>query len=142
MSSAHDAAPHMKHPSPSHVDLVKGDVQIPINDTTLPIPLLQPLISLPEMPALKLCKKTGQQKHSPSPYPTKENQNTGGREELTNPLAALNGLGCTLCSTQCLTLSIFATLFAAGVPHAKNTTPFVRFLATISITFCVNFSQP
>ena len=61
---------------------------------------------------------------------------------LTNPPATLRGLGCTLCSTQCLTLSNLATLFAAGFPHAKNTTPWVLFFATRSITFCVNFSHP
>lgn len=63
-------------------------------------------------------------------------------QALTNPLCALKGLGCTLCSTQCLTLSNLATRFPAGSPHARNTTPLVLLLATISITFCVNLSQP
>src|SRR5882757_5828519 len=58
------------------------------------------------------------------------------------PRLALNGLGCTLINTQCLFLSTLLTLFPAGVPHAKNTTPPILFLSTISITFCVNFSQP
>jgi len=35
-----------------------------------------------------------------------------------------------------------ATLFAAGVPQARKTTPLPRTLATVSMTFCVNRSQP
>ena len=58
------------------------------------------------------------------------------------PLAALNGLGCTLVSIQCRCLSTFATRLCAGLPHARKTTPCVRCLATMSMHFCVNFSQP
>jgi hypothetical protein len=69
--------------------------------------------------------------------------NEGKKKEiLTNPLAALNGLGCTLCNTQCRCRSTFFNLFPAGVPQARNTTPRVRSLATVSMTFWVNFSHP
>lgn len=114
-----------------HVCILWRNVQVPVNGTILPIPFLQPRVSLLEMSAIKLRKPVSK------PAPCERS-----RQVLTNPLAALKGLGCTLCRTQCLTLSTLATLLAAGVPHAKNTTPFVRFFATISITFCVNVSQP
>ena len=64
------------------------------------------------------------------------------RGVLTKPLDALNGLGCTLFSTRCLSTGMPFTLFCAGVPQAKNTTPFVLTFATVSITFCVSSSQP
>lgn len=57
------------------------------------------------------------------------------------PLDALNGLGCTLCKTQCLALLIFATRFPAGAPQARKTTPRVRTLATVSMTFSVNYGR-
>ncbi len=62
--------------------------------------------------------------------------------KLTNTFGAANGLGCTVCKIQCLFPSIFATLFPAGFPQAKKTTPLVLTLATVSMTFCVNFSHP
>lgn len=115
-----------------NTSLLRRDVQIPINGPILSISLLQPRIGLLEMSAFKL------RKHVSKYFHWDMNRNSA----LTNPLDALKGLGCTLCSTQCLTLSNLATRFPAGSPHARNTTPFVLLLATISITFCVNFSQP
>jgi len=105
------------------------NIEIPIDLPFYPIPFLQPLIRLREVSAGKLYA----------------NQLWLGRREvlqLTNPFDALSGLGCTALSTRCLFLSTFSTLFAAGLPHAKYTTPLVRLSATISITFCVNFSHP
>lgn len=80
-----------------------------------------------------------------SPRAFKKKSRKGNLEEgktLTKPLCALNGLGCTLFKTQCLSLLTPFILPSAGVPQAKNTTPLVRFLFTTSITFCVNFSHP
>lgn len=62
--------------------------------------------------------------------------------DRTNPFRALNGLGCTDCSTQCFCRLTPATRFAAGVPQARNTTPCVRTRATVSMTRCVKRSQP
>lgn len=58
------------------------------------------------------------------------------------PLLALSGLGCGLFNTKCFVPLTPFTLCSAGLPQAKKTTPLVLFAATISMTFCVNFSQP
>lgn len=58
------------------------------------------------------------------------------------PLLALSGLGCGLFKTKCLLPLTPLTLCSAGLPQARKTTPRVRFAATVSMTFCVNFSQP
>jgi len=118
----------------SNTHLNSRNIQIPINLPILPIVLLQPDIRFLKMPAIELTTQVSTV-HPTQPFPV-------GTKILTNPFAALNGLGCTLCKIQCLFLSTPATLFFAGIPHAKNTTPFVRTLATVSITFCVNPSHP
>lgn len=112
-----------------NTSLLRRDIQIPINPTIVSISLSQPFVRLLEMATVKLRSIS-------------DSYHTSGMCIRTNPRAALNGLGCTLCKILCLTRSTFATLFAAGDPHARNTTPRVRCFATMSITFCVNFSQP
>lgn len=61
---------------------------------------------------------------------------------LTNPLCALNGLGCTLLSTRCFCELMPLVRCWAGIPHARKTTPLVRTRFTVSMTFCVKRSHP
>lgn len=98
-------------------------VEIPIDATILAVALLKPLIALGEMVTLELS------------FVSTLHVEAKSSSGLTNPLDALSGLGCTLFKMRCLSAGMPVILFCAGVPQAKNTTPFVRTLDTVSMTF-------
>jgi hypothetical protein len=121
-----DASRSRRH---SNACLLRIHVKVPLNTTILTIALLKPFVALGEVTTIELHLV------STSSLSTRA-------IVLTNPLAALSGLGCTLFNTRCLSTGTPTILFCAGEPQARKTTPFVRTFATVSMTFCVRSSQP